>query len=560
MSTAARDTDEEPLEAAGPSTFCSMKMLTPFARLVAALKASKKTIVTAEQCCGGLISSSILEQPGASRVFFGGTTVYSTKRSKPLLMNSAELHESIMKEGPALSLSNVQNDLLAEQTFASTEEEDYVRSKLHWTATTATAFCEEMETDFAVAEGGAAGPTFNKAGMTTGFAAVAVAARNETTGKVSIAAQTIVRSPTNDRKHNMRLFADAAAELALSVVDPEAAAEQENKEEFEPSQALQLDRATHMRSDKAAQEAAAEKAVYVVLRGDKNRILVDTENQLALLSNDQALQLFVGLRHSTTFLGLLGPQQKTPVFGMDVWLSGDENHLSAYSSTVSSYSFADTRTTAPLFSPVDNELALHATALAAWQRRTSFCSLCGGPTEFIDGGTCCQCTVCKTRSWPRQDPSMIVAVGSRDRSQILLAQSPRHPPPVHTALAGFVEAGETFEAAVAREVYEETGVKVDEGSVQYVGSQPWPFPQSCMIGFTATADPEAPLNIDEKEIVSAGWFDRATIAKATTVPGATMQKAVAENAVKNDPSLKLLIPPKGVLARRLIDHWLERSS
>jgi NAD+ diphosphatase len=151
---------------------------------------------------------------------------------------------------------------------------------------------------------------------------------------------------------------------------------------------------------------------------------------------------------------------------------------------------------------------------------------------------------------------MIAAVSSRCGERILLARSKRHPVKFYTVLAGFVEAGETFEAAVAREAFEETGIRIDEGSATYVGSQPWPFPQSCMIGFLATADDTAPLNVDTVELLDARWFDKNDVAKAALVEGATMQPAVAEAALKKDPSLPLLIPPQGVIARKLIDRWL----
>ena len=129
---------------------------------------------------------------------------------------------------------------------------------------------------------------------------------------------------------------------------------------------------------------------------------------------------------------------------------------------------------------------------------------------------------------------------------------------MHTVLAGFVEAGETFEAAVARETWEETGILLDVGSIRYEGSQPWPFPQSCMIGFSATADAEQPLAIDETELLNAAWFDREQVMAASEVKGATMQHKVAEEILQRDPNLSLLIPPKGVIARKLIDGWLAR--
>lgn len=151
---------------------------------------------------------------------------------------------------------------------------------------------------------------------------------------------------------------------------------------------------------------------------------------------------------------------------------------------------------------------------------------------------------------------MIAVISSRDGQRVLLAHSSRHPPGFNTVLAGFVEAGETFEAAVARETFEETGIRIDEGSVQYVGSQPWPFPQSCMIGFTAYADCSQELKVDTKELISAGWFTKADVARAATVEGPTMKREVAEEALRKDPSLPLLIPPKGVIARKLLDKWL----
>jgi NAD+ diphosphatase len=235
----------------------------------------------------------------------------------------------------------------------------------------------------------------------------------------------------------------------------------------------------------------------------------------------------------------------------------------------------NTRTHAPLMPPYDYELVLYATALSHWKRTHKFCSICASPLVPIQGGTCLQCTSsnCGHLSWPRQDPSIIVLVTNADGDKALLARSPRHPPKVHTALAGFVEAGETFEQAVVREVMEETGTVVESDSIQYVASQPWPFPRSCMIGFVAQAakvqgadggngsaadgSDLPPLTIDENELVSAGWFDKDQVRAATKIPGAVMNPEIAMAALATNPSLDLLIPPTGVLARLLIDHWLD---
>ena len=120
-----------------------------------------------------------------------------------------------------------------------------------------------------------------------------------------------------------------------------------------------------------------------------------------------------------------------------------------------------------------------------------------------------------------------------------------------------MEAGETFEMAVGRETYEETGAVVRPETIRYVGSQPWPFPQSSMIGFLCKADDKLPLNVDTDELVEAGWFDRDEVRRAASVVGPVMREDVARRALEADPDLTLLIPPRGVLARTLIDKWLE---
>jgi NAD+ diphosphatase len=496
----------------------------PFKRLVTALKQSKKTCTVVEQCCGGLINTSIMAQPGASSVFFGGSVAYNTRKGQKLLLNDPSLHQALTS------------------IPAPKNAEGYIESKLEWTARTSVAFCEALDTDYAIAEGGAAGPTFRPDDLDTGFAVLSVAGKGAD-GKVTVIRQEVIRSLHADREKNMRLFADSAANIATEVVSGSAI--QEADDGIEIAQALLLDRATHLRGDAQALSGMEPTAKYVLLKGQE--ILTKSNTELALLSQNDVQAL--GCENSRqTFLGLLS-DTGTAVFGIDL-LAEDE--VTAPSGT----SFVNTRTTAPLFSSIENELALHATALAQWQRRTSFCNLCGGATAFVDGGTCCKCTKCNTPSWPRQDPSMIAVISSRKGDKVLLAHSARHPPKFHTVLAGFVEAGETFEAAVAREAYEETGIRIDEGSVEYVGSQPWPFPQSCMIGFTATADCSQELNVDTNELVSAGWFDKADVAQAATVEGPTMQLPVAEAALQKDPSLPLLIPPKGVIARKLIDTWL----
>lgn len=115
-------------------------MVGSFVRLVNALKAAGKKCVVVEQCCGGLITSSIMVQPGASQVLVGGSIVYNTKFSKPLLLNDEVLYASLLN-GPPLTHNS------------TSEEESYVAAKLYWTAETSVAFCQNLGTDYAIAEG-----------------------------------------------------------------------------------------------------------------------------------------------------------------------------------------------------------------------------------------------------------------------------------------------------------------------------------------------------------------------------------------------------------------------
>ena len=514
-----------------------------FSRLVRALKSSKKTCTVVEQCCGGAINTSIMAQPGASSVFYGGSIAYNTKKGKSLLLNDEHLHRS-------LNVPHKKNT-----------KDDYVQSKFDWTAKTSVAFCKALDTDFAIAEGGAAGPTFGPKDMDTGFAVIALAGKDDS-DEVKVLRQKLFNSSHNDREENMRLFADAAADLVADVleeqrsktgVDKGTSSISSSADDFRNDSKIVLDRSTALRSDSEALFHMEPIAKYVLVKN--NEILFDSSTELALMSHDDVIHLKTE-RNQMTFLGRLSDGMKTPLFGIDI-LEDTKDNDSVFS--FDGCTFVDTRTNAPLLPPLQNELALHMMAYANWQRRSKFCPLDGAPLDLIHAGTAQKCTSCKTLSWPRQDPSMIASIVSRCGKRILLARSKRHPPKMHTVLAGFVEAGETFEAAVARETWEETGIRIDEGSVRYIGSQPWPFPQSCMIAFTATADDTQQLSIDTNELVDAKWFDKKEVLSATRVEGAVMQHDVAKAALEANPYLPLLVPPKRVIARTLIDTWLQKA-
>jgi NAD+ diphosphatase len=170
-----------------------------------------------------------------------------------------------------------------------------------------------------------------------------------------------------------------------------------------------------------------------------------------------------------------------------------------------------------------------ATGLATWHRTHRFCGSCGAETAVDWAGHRRRCDGCGREHFPRTDPAIIVAVTHGDR--VLLGRNPQWPAGFASVLAGFVEPGESLEDAVAREVLEEAGVTVRD--VTYRSSQPWPFPASVMLGFTAEAV-TGELRPDPDELVDAAWYSR---------------EELREGAVG--------IPPPVSIARRLLDDWLE---
>ena len=157
-----------------------------------------------------------------------------------------------------------------------------------------------------------------------------------------------------------------------------------------------------------------------------------------------------------------------------------------------------------LFGAIGDELVAIAGRgyqIAEWARTHRFCGACGNATEHVAGERCARCPACGHSAYPRISPAMMVLI--RHGDAILLARHTSSPTRFFTALAGFLEAGESIEDAVHREVFEEVGLKVR--NVQYFGSQPWPFPHSLMIAFTADYV-SGTIRIDESEIAEAGWY------------------------------------------------------
>ena len=164
-----------------------------------------------------------------------------------------------------------------------------------------------------------------------------------------------------------------------------------------------------------------------------------------------------------------------------------------------------------LLSDRDAGLLTHAVSLEYWHRSHRFCSKCGNPTEVAAAGHIRRCAHCGTEHYPRTDPAVIMAV-TDPQERLLLGRGSSWDTRRFSVLAGFVEPGESLEQAVSREVAEEAALTVT--SVTYLGSQPWPFPCSLMLGFTATVDDPERARADGDEVQEVRWFSRAELAAA----------------------------------------------
>jgi NADH pyrophosphatase NudC (nudix superfamily)/nicotinamide mononucleotide (NMN) deamidase PncC len=437
-----------------------------FQKLVLALKKHKKTLTVVEQACGGLINTSIMAQPGASQVYLGGCIPYNTSKTKGLLLNNTDLHQSLTTAIDA--------------EFDKSTSSGYINSKCNWTRKTATAFCTELQSDYAISEGGAAGPTFNPVGMKSGFTVISIAGRKRNEDDngdiVKLLKQDIIKASTNKRQKNMRLFADAAAELLLEILNDEEKQAKKKKEEEEllikisnydekqdkkekkkkeeEELPITLDRCTVLRSDDKALYYIERIAKYIVVNKTDMLFKKSSDNdgsvpELALISYEDIMNEYYTSTTNNitkTFLGRLSDKSNTPIFSIDI-LPDDETDylvdLGRFLHNTDGYYMSNVRTTAPLLNQLHNELALHAMAYSNWQRKNKYCTNCGSsvPLDLIHGSTCQKCSSCQSMYWPRQDPSMIASIISRCGNKILLARSHRHPPKMHTVLAGFVEVG-----------------------------------------------------------------------------------------------------------------------
>jgi NAD+ diphosphatase len=225
------------------------------------------------------------------------------------------------------------------------------------------------------------------------------------------------------------------------------------------------------------------------------------------------------------FLGMKG---EVPVFTVD--LSGVEDPLPLLPPEFGA--FTDLRAVAGLLDNAEASVLAHARGLMHWRSRHQFCGVCGAACEPASAGHVLICTSCKTHHFPRTDPAVIMLITRGD--QALLGHSKRFPnSTMYSTLAGFVEPGESLEEAVAREVFEEAGIRV--GHVSYHSSQPWPFPASIMLGFYGEALTED-ITIDTKELMDVRWFSR--------------------EVMRDSAAHGFSLPRADSIARRLIEDWI----
>lgn len=185
--------------------------------------------------------------------------------------------------------------------------------------------------------------------------------------------------------------------------------------------------------------------------------------------------------------------------------------------------------------PEDAALYAAARSLVDWHARHGYCAVCATPSDIFRAGWGRKCRNCNAEHFPRVDPVVIMLAELGDR--VLLGRQPPWPPGRYSALAGFLEVGESVEDAVAREIHEEAGVRVRD--VRYIASQPWPFPSSLMIACIGVADSEE-ITIDVHELEDARWFTRDQV----------------ERALAGDPDAGFIAPPPYAIAHTLLTAWV----
>lgn len=221
----------------------------------------------------------------------------------------------------------------------------------------------------------------------------------------------------------------------------------------------------------------------------------------------------------------------------------DGVHLWAVRDNELTGTLRDLRSPAGIVDDFTTHVLTSALALLNWHDNAAYHAADGTPTVVTRGGWS-RTTETGEEEFPRIDPAVICLVHD-GADQVLLARQYNWPPTLFSVLAGFVEVGESLERCVAREIREEVGLDVRE--IRYLGSQPWPFPRSLMLGFAAVADPEQPLEFSDGEIAEAHWFTREQVRAAL---------AVGDWSARSDSGPELLLPGSISIARTMLESWV----
>lgn len=311
-----------------------------------------------------------------------------------------------------------------------------------------------------------------------------------------------------------------------------------------------LDRAAQIRGDDAQLQAALDHplAGFVPIWRGKPLVQADPQTggeRLVFLAPDNPVFQSGHARDARdpVFLGL--QEDGRPRFAWDIsgWApQGHDPDAVGFLDTSEQqhpdlpgeWRFVELRMMMTRLSPRDAELAATAKGVIGWHASHKFCANCGAPSHMTQGGWQRECPDCGTHHFPRTDPVVIMLITRGDR--VLVGRSPGWPDGMYSLLAGFVEPGETLEAAVRREVLEEAGVQV--GQVGYLASQPWPFPSSLMFGCRGEALSDE-ITIDPAEIEDAIWVTRSEMMTAFAGDHPVLKPA-----------------RKGAIAHFLLQNWL----
>lgn len=290
-----------------------------------------------------------------------------------------------------------------------------------------------------------------------------------------------------------------------------------------------LDRVSHLRKDKIwITEQLSSTTTRLIPVWQQNNLIQGTDSVEAAILEITHVET---LRSAAVDPVLLGLIDGTAYFTLDVsHIEDPHEHEILGAAGV----FEDLRKVGPYIQHEQGNLLAYARGINYWHQRHRFCGVCGNPTRSEAAGHQRRCMdeACNAVHFPRTDVACIMLIYDDDR--IIMGKAPRFQGKMQSVLAGFLEPGETLEDCVAREVFEEVGVRVTD--VEYQHSQPWPFPSSLMVGFRARAL-DTDLTIDEVELLSADWMSRAEL-KAIT------------------PDSEVQLPRKDSIARRLIEEWL----